>query len=511
MTAPAFGPQDTERLQELTSQNIEHLRERAQTDLFFLSKGVLSYNQLEQGAHGALCQFMTVESSNRRMVLMPRGFLKTTICTISDSIRLTLCDPNIRILIQNEVLENAVLMLAEIRQHWEKTPLLRFLFPELVPPAFRGQGVDWSQDHASVVRTKVDRVSTYTASGSGGSPQSRHFEVIKNDDLIGEKARTSQAEMGRAIAWADAQLPLLDRLDGQLDYYGTRKSMGDVYAHIMEKYKSRIKVFVREPIEQDVSIFSKFPTHELLAIMVDTPDMWAYDYMNNPVGKGGLDWGRGLLRQYSLGADRVFFEDHITGKPASWSLRELDIVVCVDPNSGKASAPDKAAVVVAGISPKDQIFVLSAKSKRWTPDELIETVWDDAYKWKPRVIAFEEAGQQNTLYYFEKKMQIEQFYFRVQGLKHSSLKNKEERIRAALDTPMKARRVYVQAGQLELIGQIQLFPSLADHNWDEIDCLSFGPEVFQGAVSLEDQEADRAAEVRVLSIDRGRSGYGRSV
>lgn len=69
MTAPAFGPQDTERLQELTSQNIEHLRERAQTDLFFLSKGVLSYNQLEQGAHGALCQFMTVESRDRKSVV----------------------------------------------------------------------------------------------------------------------------------------------------------------------------------------------------------------------------------------------------------------------------------------------------------------------------------------------------------------------------------------------------------------------------------------------------------
>lgn len=501
-----------ERLEELNGSQVEHLRDRVKTDLFLLSQGILQYDQVEEYAHGALCQFLVHERSNRRMVLMPRGHLKTTICTISDSIRLTLVNPNVRILIQNEVLENAVSFLREIKNHWENNKLLKFLFPELIPERFRGAGVDWAAEHASVVRTTAAKESTYTASGSGGSPQSKHFEYIKNDDLIGEKAKNSQAEMARSISWIDAQTPLLDRLSDTLDYYGTRKTLGDGYAHVMEKYKTSLKVFVRLPIENDVPIFSKFKLEDLLQIMNDTPDVWAYDYMNNPIGKGGLDWGRGLLRQYALSSQGyLHFEDHITGKPSMWHLSELDIVITVDPNKGKSTSPDKAAVVVTGTSPKEQLFVLSSVSDRWSPDGLINRVWDDAMKWRPRIIGFEDAGQQNTHYYFEKKMRDEGLYYQTKDLPRDNKQTKEQRIRAALDTPLKSRRIYVQASMLNLIGQIQLFPSLADHNWDEIDCLSFITEVGQRGFSREEQHEAEEAERKILSINRGATGYGRSV
>jgi hypothetical protein len=505
-----ISDQGMEQLQSLTSEQVQHIREKAQTDLYFLSKGVLGYDQVEIGAHGALCNFMVREQANRRMVLMPRGHLKTTICTVADSIRLTLCDPNIRILIQNEVLENATDFLKEIKTQWSTNKFLRFLFPELVPERTSGPGVDWSKTSASLRRSTVSRTSTYMASGSGGSPQSHHFEKIKNDDLIGEKARLSEAEMTKSISWVDAQKPLLNRLEDTIDWYGTRKTMSDVYAHLMDVYKSRIKVFIREPIENGVPIFSKFPLEELMQIMTDTPDVWAYDYMNNPIGKGGLDWGKGLLRHYATTSDRrIYFEDHITGKPATWHISELDTVITVDPNGGKKTSADKAAVIVSGASPKDQIFVLEAWSDRPSPDELVEKIWELGLKWRPRKIGIEDAGQQNTLYYFEKKMRDEAMYFVIKPLKHNN-QDKEKRIRAALDTPMKARRVYVQPSMMTLIGQIQLFPQLAAHNWDEIDALSYGTELWLGGLSLEQQVENEEAET-VLQADRGITGYGGGV
>lgn len=505
-----IGPEQAERLQELTSDQLAHLRELAQTDLYFLAKAVLGYDQIEVGAHGALCNFMVREQSNRRLVLLSRGFLKTTICTVSDSIRLSLIDRNIRILIQNEVLENATDFLREIKAQWTTNKFLRFLFPEHVPERITGPGCDWSKTSASLTRDTVSRTSTYMASGSGGSPQSHHFEIIKNDDLIGEKAKNSDVEMQKSIHWADAQTPLLNRLEDQIDFYGTRKTLADVYAHIIEKYKSRIKIFIREPIENGESIFSKFPLAELQQIMNDTPDVWAYDYMNNPIGRGGLDWGKGLLRNFAMTSDRrVYFEDHITGKPATWHLSELDIVITVDPNAGKKTSADKAAVIVSGVSPKDQIFALETWSDRPSPDGLIDKVWELAGKWRPRKIGFEDAGQQNTLYYFEKKMRDEQLYYVVQPLHHDNA-NKERRIRSALDTPLKARRVYVLASQMTLIGQIQLFPQLAAHNWDEIDALSYGPEIWIGGVSLQALAEDEEAEAKVMQM-RGATGYGRSV
>lgn len=502
-----------EKLEELNPSQIAKLRESAQTNLFFLAKGILGYDQVELGAHGALCNFMVSEKSNRRMVLMPRGFLKSTICTISDSIRLSLCNPNIRILIQNEVLDNATGFLNELKNHWIQGQLLRLLFPELIPQRVMGPGADWAKDHASVTRTSISKESTYTASGSGGSPQSKHFEVIKNDDLIGEDAKNSDTVMKKAIKWVGAMKPLLDRLDGQLDYYGTRKTLSDVYAHIMTKEKDRLKVFVREPIENGESIFSKMPLEELQRIMVEEPDVWAYDYMNNPVGEGGLDWGAGLLRHFHFSQDRekVWLEDHISGMIICWDLRELDIVITADPNSGKASAPDKAAVIAHGVTPRSQVLFLETWSGRLSPDGFINQIWDMAGRWHPRVIGIEDAGQQNSLYYFEKKMNDEGWYYRIQPLKPAN-KEKEVRIRTAFDTPLKARRVYVLASQFILISQIQMHPQLAVHNWDEIDCAAYGPQLYQDGNSLKDLQDAEEAEAKVLEFrERGITGYGRSV
>lgn len=500
----------TEKLQELSSKQVADMRLRAQTDLFFMAKGVLQYEQVEEGAHAALCAFMSREQSNRRMVLMPRGFLKSTICTISDSIRLSCINPNIRILLQNEVFENAAGFLEELKNHWTKGVVLRTLFPELVPERITGPGTDWSKSNASINRTTIAKESTYTASGSGGSPQSQHFERVKNDDLVGEKAKESETEMGKAIRWSDAMLPLLDRLSDTMDWYGTRKTMSDVYSHTMEKYKSRIKVFIREPIENGDSIFSKVPLSELINIMVDTPDMWAYDYMNNPLGEGGTDWGKLYTQYFTLTEDRrVVFEDHLTGIISSWKLNELFIVVTADPNGGRPSAPDKAAVIVHGVSPREQIFVLETYSARPSPDGFIEAIFDLCVKWHPARVGIEEAGQQNTMYYFEKHMLEHRTFFDLKPTKHDN-KKKDWRIRQALDTPLKTKRLYLQRHQLTLISQIQLHPQLALHNWDEIDCLAQGPQVYEAGMSVEDQQEEKEAESIILSI-RGRTGYGNSI
>lgn len=507
----ALSPESLEQTEELSADDLAHIREKLQTDLFFLARWGLGYNQVCESAHGALCAFMVREERNRRMVLMPRGHLKTTICTISDSIRLTLRDPNTRVLIQNEVFDNAADMLTELKNHWMRGDILRLTFPELVPERFSGPGTDWAKDSASIRRSSNPKESTYTASGSGGSPQSKHFMWIKNDDLIGEKHKESESEMQRAIRWSDAQEPLLDSPVNQLDYYGTRKTMADVYTHQMEKYGKDLAVFIREPIEGDLPIFpEKYPMNELLKIMNQTPEVWAHDFMNNPIGKGGLDWGKGLLRTYDVRSDgRFYFEHHLNGELYVADRRELDIVITVDPNSGKLMAPDKAAVVVHGVSPEEQIFVLEAWSGRVSPEGLIDKIWELSCKWRPRVVGIEDAGQQNTMYYFEKRCAREGQYFRLQGLQHRNV-DKEKRIRTALDTPLKARRIYVLPSQMTLIGQIQLFPQLAAHNWDEVDAFSYGPEVYTGGVSLDALEADEEAEAKVFEL-RGRTGYGVSV
>lgn len=497
---------ENELIEELDSTDLGFLREKCKTDLFFFAKAILNYGQVEEGAHAALCAFMVHERSNRRMVLMPRGFLKSTICTIADSIRLSLINPNVRILIQNEVFDNASNFLYELEQHWERSVLLRSLFPELVPPKFSGPGCDWSKNTASIIRDTVAKESTYTASGSGGSPQSQHFEFIKNDDLIGEKARLSETVMKQAIGWVDAMRPLLDKLSDQMDFYGTRKTLTDVYAHVGQKYKSRLKTFIREPLESGVSIFTKFSIEDLTEIMVDTPDVWAYDYMNNPMGEGGFDWGNTYTQYFDLFDDKVVYEDFFSQERLFWKLSELFIVITVDPNGGKKHSADKAAIIVHGISPKDQIFVLDAWDGRPSPSALVDKIFETCCIWNPQKVGIEEAGQQTTIFYFEKEMAEHNRYFTVVPTTHFNIE-KSLKIRQALDQPIKARRLFFQPHQLTLISQVQLHPQLATHNWDQLDALSQGPQVYRSGMAEEDLKKNEEAHTKVLQF-RGPTGYG---
>lgn len=515
MTVPAMN-MDNELKEEFSSLNetqIAMVREESLHNLYFMAQGVLNYDQLRPDAHKDLCAFLMYDQSKRKLVLMPRGHLKSTICTISRSIQFACRDiDHARICIQNAEVKKAEAFLWEIQQHWEKNEMLRQLFPELVPPKFNGAGCDWSANTASLPRNAVFKESTWTCIGAGGSGASQHFNLILPDDLIGDRQKASPAEMTAVSTWNESQEALLDSPDeDEICWIGTRKTVDDTYDNIMKIWAGELSVFIREPLENGEPIFPlKYSLKRLLRIMKNTPEVWAHDYMNNPTGKGGTDWGEYALRDFQWGDDgqSVVFRQPISGILKAWRFSELDIVITVDPNSGEPLAPDKAAVDVHGVSPDLEVFVLSAWSGRPSPDGLIDRAWEDAQRWHPRKCGVEKAGQQNTIFYLKKRFNEEGYGCTVEPIKHDN-KEKAARIRQSLDTLIKSQRLYTHPSQYNLRFQLSHHPQLAAHNWDEIDCLAQGPQIYSSGVTQEDIEKQESVVNRILSM-RGRTGYGRS-
>jgi len=128
------------------------MREKAKGDLFFLAKYVLGYNLLIKRFHEPICRFIQELSVHRKLLRMPRGFLKTTLMSKAYPIWLTINDPNVRILLMNMVYDNAAKNVHEIRMMWEKCTKLRKGFPEIVPENFNKQR--WSDACAEVRRTR---------------------------------------------------------------------------------------------------------------------------------------------------------------------------------------------------------------------------------------------------------------------------------------------------------------------------------------------------------------------
>lgn len=496
-----------EEIDALSATDVAALRRQAQEDLFFLAKGVLGYPDVNKDTHGGFCNFFDTEPKLRRLGLMPRSHLKSTLANIADSIRIVIKNPeHERVLIASETATQAEAFLKEIKGHWENGRVLRRLFAELVPARFTGQGIDWSTRKATLNRMAPHKESHWMTIGVGGAITGFHFSRIKGDDLIGIEASRSPAKMEESIKWTDNIEPLLiDQSRDVIDWLGTRWGRADLYAHLMESYGDRLAVFLRQAIENGEIIFPQKHTWESYQFLQEKrPAVWYAQYCNNPVAGGKSDFPIGKVGffRYSVDASEVIFTKD--GSEKRWKLSALDRVITCDPNSGSATAENLASIVVSAISPDDEVFVLECSADRFSPSGLVDEIFRLAIRWRPRVVGMEKAGQQNTDHYFRLKMEKEREYFNVQPLSPKN-QHKEDRIRYYLEPIIRSGLLYTLASETALREQIASFPDCL--LWDELDTLAYGPEVWRRPHRVEDIESNRRA-MKVLMTRRSRhTGY----
>ncbi len=239
--------QAEERGKDWSQNQIDYLRRRCKEDLFFLCRGPLEYTKLSPRFHGDLTGWMQrTRDMQNRMLLLARGHYKTTVSTIGESIQMALPNvsdvqshpyslgPNVKILISHEVRETAAQFLFEITAAFTRKPILMALFPECIPSKNLERINKWQLE---LPRTVHHKEATFSTIGSGGAAQGGHYNWLKLDDLIGEKARDSETVMRTTLNWFDNINSLLTEfeIDGW-DLTGTRWAFNDVYSHAMEMY-----------------------------------------------------------------------------------------------------------------------------------------------------------------------------------------------------------------------------------------------------------------------------------
>lgn len=496
----SFGAED---LEGLTTSDLEELRALALDSLYFLCVGILGYRDVNPRFHGRFCLHIQEEQRRRRLGLMPRGHLKSTIATVGDSIRLALRDPDdCRILVVAETATLSEKFLSEIKSPFLTNKLLRGLFPEIIPERFVGPGVVWRNDQATVRRSTGWKEATWQAIGVGGASVGSHFTRIKADDLIGFEAIRSPAEMAKAKSWVDnIEALLVSPSQDIIDFIGTRWSRNDLYQHIMDGYGEELGVFTQGPVVDGEIFEAKYSWAVYNRIQQINPAQWAAQYENNPLTSNNVDFPVGMLRDFRFSPD----EQRIILSPQkSWEVGELDRVLTVDPNSGSLLAPDCAAISVQGYSPDGEVIVLESWSARVSPSDLVDKTYQLARKWRPRVAGFEKAGQQNTDHYFKIKAEQENYFIRVAELRPRG-RQKEERVRAALQPIIRSGLLYLLPSQTVLRHQLSEFPDTV--LWDEVDALSYGPELWQKPEKSEVTRRREGIVKRLLARRHPVTGY----
>lgn len=512
--ATAVAPLTPEAAEDLDGmlkdeQSREFLRESFKNDLYIAAKGVLGYKDVNKRTHGSFCRFVQKNEKKRRLGLMPRAHLKSTIATIADSVRLAVKDPDeTRILIGGETATNAEKFLAEIKGHFEKNKLFRALFPELIPTRFAGPGVQWSTSFATLVRNTVYKEATWSTVGVGGAIVGGHFNRIKCDDLIGLEAFRSPAAMKAAIEWAEHLEPLLvDQHVDIIDFIGTRWSRNDLYHRLMKLFGAEMAVFTREAIEQNEVIFPEKHTLQGYERMQrETPLLWYAQYCNNPLAAGQSDFPVGAIKQFYFDLDGDIVLRLDDGSEKHWRLEDLDRVIAADPNSGSITAPDTAAIVVTGISPDDEVIVLSVWSGRVSPSAFVDKIYETHRRWRPRIVGIEQAGQQNTKFYFDDKAEKENQYINTIPLKPKN-RNKIDRIRTAVEPIIRSGRLYMLSTQTDLRRQVDEFPDTDPI--DELDALAYGTEdgMWRRPYREEDQQQKTTLLKLIVNRRSKRTGY----
>lgn len=532
-----YEPQVPEELVEevkgMSESLKESLRQRCYSDRYFLASGVLGYQDVNPYTHGPYIRALEDKSKKRRMFLMHRGSLKSTLGTIVDSVAEGLADPDdCRILIVNEVEENAIGFLSEIKAHFENNELLHELFPELIPKRFGGPGSRWSTHKACLPRKTAYKEWTWRAVGVGSAIVSQHYTRIKFDDVIGFEARQSPAAMKYAIDYVKAIESQLVNMDEDIvDWNGTRWAIFDVYRAVLNMYGEDMAYFAREDIEmvpEDASddllllagfkgdldkirgtlqpIFPrKFSLKALHRLSIIDPVLYYAQYKNNPIADGIKDFNADKIQWFDFDySGNVVYRDPATGILRRWPREQLDVVMACDPNSGELTATDLPSIVVAAYSPEDQIFVFDDWARRVLPDTYTERIYDMWEQWQPRVVGIEKAGQQTVNFYFKKLAKERKTYINIAELKPKN-RDKGVRIRRGLAGIINQGNLYLRKGQTALQHQIRFHPDL--DNDDDIDALEYCTELFIRPTSSEDREKEDEAVRKVMASRSKVSGY----
>src|SRR5678816_682546 len=110
----------------------QYLRQRCFESLYFFCKLVLGFHDMTPEFHGQICAYVQ-RPRRHKLIVMPRGHLKTSICTIAYSLWRVTQNPELRILIANATATNAEHFVRMIRGVVDSNEMYRWLFPEVLP------------------------------------------------------------------------------------------------------------------------------------------------------------------------------------------------------------------------------------------------------------------------------------------------------------------------------------------------------------------------------------------
>ena len=500
---PSLGKSGDD-LESLSPEQTEELKQELRTlcleNLYFLAKAVLNYKDLQPSPHMEVTEILQrrtcekhPELCQNKMIVLPRGHLKTTICTKSYPIWRYLRNREIRMLICNETATNAEMFLREIKGHFERNELFRWLFPECLP----SKEAKWTDNEITLPREGNYSEGTIQTIGVGGAVVSRHYDLIIFDDLVGLEASLNTELMTKIVDWYKYATGLLvSPGESEMLIVGTRWAYADLVSHILEEEPDYDSV-VRSCKENGVPIWpERFPERVLLAILDrQGPRIFSTQYMNDPTQENPASFEKEWIRHYSV-------------VPVG-----LNIVTVIDPAIGKTAQADFTSILTLGMDWERMIYLLDLTADRIGVDEMMDEIVRHYGTWRSKKLGIETIFFQKVLMWpLREAMRRHKMTMNVEEFSNLGAKSKVARIAAT--HPYFARgHVFAPANESgwgRFYKEFKEFPAGA-HD-DVLDTVAMGIQLLTPPDKLESPAKDplsyEAIKEDIEKIARGRAGEG---
>lgn len=442
---------------------LAYAAERCKDSLKYLCTQFLRFTEWDQ-CHDELEIFLNTSTKNKKIILIPRGHLKSSIVTIGWSIQQLLKNPDIKILLANAVWDNARSFLSEIKEYLTNKSFLPKLFGQF-------QSDTWTQEIITIKQRKgANKTPTITTAGVDKALASQHYDLIVCDDLVNRQNVTNAEQISKIKKFYSDALDLLEP-NGVLVVVGTRYVDGELYGAILDtkgKQLEQFDVYIKGAtkdgtIDGEVIFPKKFSTKKLYEIRD---------------GKGIEEEGMGSFEFYAQYFNQCISMDtqHFKMPVRYWNeLGDGSIHYgAFDPATSEKKDACDAVVIDGAITRSNQLLAVEYKAfHKKDPTEMINKIFEYASKFQWKKLLIETNGGQEV---YVKLVQEEQrkrnVFFEVVPVHHT--KDKFSRI-IALQPRWESGNLLLKQGMAELEDQMLRFP-VATKN-DIVDALAMIQEV----------------------------------
>lgn len=502
-------------------------------DLLSFKGGSESFGEL----HQEMVQFNTtpqlfdLNKNRRRLNLVPRGHLKSTLNTVLYCLWRIYRNPDIRICVATATKDLADSFIREIKQYFEDEDLQERvwntrphhqgrLIPILDKAGFsrRNQRWDlgltealdkkivWRANALQVMRPTLYKEPTIMAASPGSNITGLHFDLMILDDIINEDSVATPEKIEKTLNWTQDLESIIDPkrsvsigkigdyvikevIGDEMVLNGTRYARNDLYDYIQQNAEFldyqvfRRSIYKNDFDDADGFIWDKFTPEHVESLKKRKGYLnFAKQYLNQVVASELLVLDRDNMKFFKP----EDIETHHKGflripvpnddkKAVDWV--DVRPILCIDPAISQKKKADNTVILVGGMDFARNLYVIDFKCGKYLPNVTIDMTYALADKWKLTHIHVEVVSFQQALVYmfrqtFNDRRPLAITEYRPKG-------DKKARIETNLHPLFDAGKVYFakwMSTHNELLEEMAYFPSETVHD-DILDAMSMVYEV----------------------------------